>query len=58
MKQRHDFRNSSKPHIFDSNIYIDMIFTLHKNLVYGKIGAVKNAKTKEEIIQKIKATFN
>ncbi|MEK6824255.1 MAG: type II toxin-antitoxin system PemK/MazF family toxin [Nanoarchaeota archaeon] len=43
---------------FDSFIYLDMIFTLHKSLVHGKIGEVKNSKTKEIINQKIKSTFN
>lgn len=43
---------------FDSFIYLDMIFTLHKSLVHGKIGEVKNSKTVEIISQKIKSIFN
>jgi len=39
---------------FSSFIYVDMIFTLHKSLVYKKIGAVENSKIKEIINQKIK----
>jgi len=43
---------------FNSFIYADMIFTLHKNLIYKKIGAVDNSKIKEIINQKIKLVFN
>lgn len=39
---------------FDSFIYVDMIFTLYKSLIYRKIGEVKNLKIKEIINQKIK----
>ena len=42
---------------FDSFIYLDMIFTLHKSLVHGKIGEVKNTKINEIINQKIKLVF-
>lgn len=43
---------------FDSNIYIDMIFTLHKSLIINKIGYVKDDKIKKEIDTKIKSVFN
>src|SRR3989344_1485835 len=39
---------------FDSFIYTDMIFTLHKNLIYRKIVEVVDFKTKSNINQKIK----
>ena len=39
---------------FDSLIYVDMIFTLHKSLIHRKIGEIKNFKTKENINKKIK----
>ena len=39
---------------FDSFIYVDMIFTLHKTLIYRKIGEVIDIKTRERINQKIK----
>jgi mRNA interferase MazF len=39
---------------FNSFIYLDMIFTLHKSLIYKKIGEVKDIKVKENINQKIK----
>jgi len=42
---------------FDSFIYTDMIFTLHKNLIYRKIGKIKNKETQEKINQKIKLIF-
>ena len=38
---------------FNSFIYVDMIFTLHKDLVYKKIGEVNSIKIKEMINQKI-----
>jgi mRNA interferase MazF len=42
---------------FDSFVYVDMIFTLHKSLIYKKIGEIDNSKTKESINQKIKLIF-
>lgn len=39
---------------FNSFIYTDMIFTLHKSLIYKKIGEVKEIKIKEMINKKIK----
>lgn len=42
---------------FDSYIYIDMVFTLHKNLIYGKIGKITDSSIKESINNKIKEIF-
>lgn len=42
---------------FNSYIYIDMIFTLHKNLIYRKIGKIINFSTKESINNQIKEIF-
>jgi len=42
---------------FDSFIYTDMIFTLHKGLVHRKIGEIEDKKVKESIIKKIKLVF-
>lgn len=42
---------------FDSNIYTDMIFTLHKSLILDKIGSIKHEKTIQEIQDKIKRLF-
>ena len=42
---------------FDSYIYLDMLFTLHKKVIYGKIGEVVNLKTKDEISNKLKDIF-
>jgi mRNA interferase MazF len=39
---------------FSSFVYVDMIFTLHKSLIYKKIGEVNNSKIKEIINKKIK----
>jgi len=39
---------------FNSFIYIDMIFTLHKSLIYKKIGEISNSKIKKIINNKIK----
>jgi len=43
---------------FDSFIYVDMIFTLHKSLIYKRIGEVNNSNIKESINQKIKILIN
>ena len=42
---------------FDSNIYLDMVFTLHKSLVVNKIGSVMDEKVKREVKNKIKRIF-
>ena len=42
---------------FDSFIYVDMVFTLHKSLIYSKIGEIKNTQTRENINKKIKLTL-
>ena len=39
---------------FNSFIYTDMIFTLHKSIIHKKIGEINNLKVKEIINQKIK----
>ncbi len=39
---------------FNSFVYVDMVFTLHKSLVHRKIGEVSNSKVKGIINQKIK----
>ncbi|MDO8460687.1 MAG: type II toxin-antitoxin system PemK/MazF family toxin [Nanoarchaeota archaeon] len=44
--------------LFDSFIYLDMIFTLHKSLVYRKLGEVKNLKVKDIINQKLKIVYS
>jgi len=43
---------------FDSNIYLDMIFTLHESLILNKIGYVKDEKVIKEIENKIKEMFS
>ena len=43
---------------FDSNIYIDMIFTLHQSLIVNKIGYVKDDKVKKEFEDKFKIIFS
>ena len=43
---------------FDSNIYLDMIFTLHESLILDKVGYVKDEKVIREIEKKIKEIFN
>ncbi len=42
---------------FNSYIYLDMIFTLHKNLIYGKIGEISDLGVKEKINNKLKDIF-
>ena len=42
---------------FDSNIYLDMIFTLHKSLIVAKLGEVKKDSVKQEIKNKLKEMF-
>ena len=43
---------------FDSNICIDMIFTLHKSLIVNKLGYIKDEKIKDQIDSKIKDLFS
>ena len=43
---------------FDSNIYLDMIFTLHESLIVRKIGHIKDNKIKTEIDNKIRDMFS
>jgi len=42
---------------FNSYIYLYMIFTLHKNLIYRKIGEVSNLSIKEKVNNKLKDIF-
>lgn len=42
---------------FDSNIYLDMIFTLHESLIINKIGYIKDEEVIREINDKIKEMF-
>lgn len=52
-------RNSCLGNIkFDSYIYVDMVFTLHENLIYGKIGEVNDRKVQKLISSKIREIFN
>jgi len=39
---------------FNSFIYADMIFTLHKSLIHKKIGEIKSSKIKDIINKKVK----
>ncbi|MBN1646281.1 type II toxin-antitoxin system PemK/MazF family toxin [Candidatus Woesearchaeota archaeon] len=43
---------------FDSNIYVDMIFTLHNSLIQKSIGYVKALSAKEEVSKKILRLFS
>ena len=43
---------------FDSKIYVDMLFTLHKELIINKIGSIQEEKVKKEISKKINVLFN
>ena len=43
---------------FDSNIYLDMIFTLHESLIVKKIGFIKDEKVTREIGEKLKEMFD
>ncbi|MFA5019784.1 MAG: type II toxin-antitoxin system PemK/MazF family toxin [Candidatus Pacearchaeota archaeon] len=42
---------------FNSFIYLDMIFTLHKTLVYSKIGEVGNINIQKAVNSKLKMIF-
>jgi len=42
---------------FNSYIYLDMILTLHKNLIYEKIGEISDLGVKEKINNKLKDIF-
>ena len=43
---------------FDSNIYLDMVFTLHESLIIKKIGNVKDEKVVKEVDEKISLMFS
>ncbi|MFT4310760.1 MAG: type II toxin-antitoxin system PemK/MazF family toxin [Candidatus Woesearchaeota archaeon] len=42
---------------FDSNIYVDMIFTLHKHLIVKHIGRVKSLLVKKNVSEKLTLLF-
>lgn|SRR3989344_3572483 len=51
-------RNSCQGNImFDSFIYLDMIFTLHKKLIHRKIGSVTDKNVKDLLEEKYKETI-
>ena len=43
---------------FDSNIYLDMIFTLHESLIVHKIGFIKDSLVRNEISNKLKSMWD
>lgn len=43
---------------FDSNIYVDMIFTLHESLIVNSIGNIKDEKVNIEVDQKLRDLFS
>jgi len=43
---------------FDSNVYLDMVFTLHESLVVKKIGTIKNHEIRNEVSEKLKEMFS
>jgi len=50
--------NACKGNIhFNSYIYLDMIFTLHKDIIHRKIGEVSNQITRQLINDKIREIF-
>ncbi|MEN7982301.1 MAG: type II toxin-antitoxin system PemK/MazF family toxin [Nanoarchaeota archaeon] len=42
---------------FNSNIYLDMVFTLHKSLIERKLGNIKSNSVKMNIEEKIHRIF-
>ena len=42
---------------FDSNIYVDMIFTLHQSLIKRAVGRVENKKTQSLMQEKLQNLF-
>lgn len=43
---------------FDSNIYLDMIFTLHESLIIKKIGHIKDNAIRNEVSEKLRVMFS
>jgi len=43
---------------FDSFVYVDMIFTIHKSIIVKKIGEIKNKFEQNSINKKLKLVFN
>lgn len=51
-------KKSTKGNIrFDSNIYVDMLFTLHKELIINHMGSIEEEKVKKEVSKKISTLF-
>ena len=42
---------------FDSEIYVDMIFTLHESLIINRIGSINDIGIKKEVDNKLKEMF-
>ena len=43
---------------FDSNIYVDMVFTLHNSIIQKTIGYIKDKSAKEAVSKKIRQLFS
>lgn len=43
---------------FDSNVYVDMMFTIHKSIVRKQIGFIHDHDTKNQVSIKIKNLFS
>lgn len=43
---------------FDSNIYVDMIFTLHKSVIIKTLGSIADKNVKKQILLKLKQLFH
>ncbi len=42
---------------FHSNIYLDMLFTLHESLISRKVGSIKSKNVRNEIEEKLQSIF-
>ena len=52
------FRSSCQGDIrFDSHIYVDMIFTIHKDIIHKSIGKIKDMNTIKKVKYKILSLF-
>lgn len=43
---------------FDSHIYVDTLFTLHKNLAEARIGFIKDKQVQQQIDRKLQLLFS
>ena len=43
---------------FDSQIYLDMIFTLHESLVVTTLGSIQDKNIKQDVTLKLQQMFN